>query len=397
MNLARPATARAAFSLVRCTSNVSNMVVLCRSTPTMKMGAPSVAGTRMLATKAGKRSKSAVAATPVAKAAPAPTSATTDPTATTTTTPATTDSITTTTVASANADKVPARSTPAPVAKPAADARKKSFGDKMRDFFHKYKRGLTVLLREDLPAYRALQSTKPDPTTWTWRETQLARRVRSDLRILAPFGFFLLFLPEVIPLLVLRGLVPSTCLDAEDIQKQRAKLAAKRLETAGKVWSAVAKAPVIKPASLTTASAVASVARRFPTDFDVHHLAWSQMVYSARYFEQFPYLPSTRLLHSRLVRRMRELEADDRLLLRDAGGVQGLTDAELAAAAEARGVATEAVGSATGKKPTRRHLEAMVESWIEMNTDATVPKPLVVFARIVQMEHLRRALDRTSE
>ncbi|KAJ3351866.1 hypothetical protein GGF32_004059 [Allomyces javanicus] len=376
---------------------MSSMAMLCRSTSTTtkKITAPSVIGSRMLATKAGKRNKSAAAAAkPVATAAPATTSATSPSTEPTTTT---TDSTTSATVAAAaNADNVPVRSAPAPVATTPTAEPKKSFADKMRDFFHKYKRGLTVLIRQDLPAYRALRATKPDPTSWTWRETQLARRVRSDLRILAPFGFFLLFLPEVIPLLVLRGLVPSTCLDAADIEKQRAKLATKRLETAGKVWSAVAKAPLIKPASLTTATAVASVARRFPTDFDVHHLAWSQMVYSARYFQQFPYLPSTRWLHSRLVKRMCELEADDRLLLRD-GGVKHLTDDELASAAEARGVATTAVGSAGGRKPTRRQLEAMVESWIEMNTDSSVPKPLVVFARIVQMEHLRRALDRTSE
>ncbi|KAJ3365346.1 hypothetical protein GGF31_008585 [Allomyces arbusculus] len=368
---------------------MSSMAMLCRSTTTMKVAAPSVIGTRLLATKAGKRSKSAVTSKPVAKAA------TTTATSTPTTEPITTD--TTASIPATSADNDPARSAPASVATtPAASKPKKSFTEKMRDFFQKYKRGLTVLIREDLPAYRALQSAKPDPTTWTWRETQLARRVKSDLRILAPFGFFLLILPEVIPLLVLRGLVPSTCLDAADIEKQRTKLAAKRLETAGKVWSAVAKAPVIKPASLTTAAAVASVARRFPTDFEVQHLAWSQMVYSARYFGQFPYLPSTRLLHARLVKRMRDLEADDRLLLRD-GGVKWLTDDELASAAEARGVATTAAGSASGRKPTRRHLEAMIESWIEMNTDSSVPKPLVVFARIVQMEHLRRALDRTSE
>ncbi|KNE64869.1 hypothetical protein AMAG_19294 [Allomyces macrogynus ATCC 38327] len=268
------------------------MAMLCRSTTTMKMAAPSMIGSRMLATKAGKRSK--LAATKPVKAAPAATTTVTSPSTEPTAT--TTDSTTTTTLAALDtgAGNVPARSAPAPVATtPVANEPKKSFTDKMRDLFHKYKRGLTVLIREDLPAYRTLRSTKPDPASWTWRETQFAHRVRADLRKFVPLVFILLLLPEAIPLLVLRGLVPSTCLDAADIEKQRTKLATKRLETAGKVWSAVAKAPVIKPASLTTAKAVASVARRFPTDFDVHHLAWSQMVYSARYFGQFPWYKYT--------------------------------------------------------------------------------------------------------
>ncbi|KAI9190242.1 hypothetical protein H9P43_001675 [Blastocladiella emersonii ATCC 22665] len=290
----------------------------------------------------------------------------------------------------------PAATTPALLADtpavPAAAA-PASFMDKLRAFFAKNYHGVCVLLKEDYPRYRA-QQLIPE-SQWTRRDHVFMSRVRSDLRTLAPFAVFVLLLPEAIPFLILRGMVPSTCLDASDVAKARAKRVPVRDRIAGNLVKALTTRKTVSgfnPASLTTAAGVRDITVRYGAEFDPRGLKRKQLAFCLDFLGVSPLFPHPFGLAARLARTVAELEADDRRIVAE-GGPRKLTDAELAAASEARGVSTVATDGRAA--PSRAQLEAYLATWIEMNTATKpgVPKPLVVFARIVQYERLARALE----
>ncbi|KAI9217885.1 hypothetical protein BC828DRAFT_408090 [Blastocladiella britannica] len=265
-----------------------------------------------------------------------------------------------------------------------------SLVEKIKAFVAKNRAGISVLLKQDVPRYRELK-TQPQHLL-SRRDALFVARVRSDLRTLVPFGVCLLTLPEAIPLLVVRGYVPSTCLDASDVAKARAKQRVNRDKIASGLWTSLARSETINPRSLLAYASVRDLAARNRAEFEPSKLQWKQQSFALRFLGVSPYLPTPLFLGRRLGNACTRLEDDDRRLARE--GLKDLTLDEVHVAAEARGISTvvaaDVAGSAGGREPTRTQLEASIRQWIEMNTDPTIPKGLVVFARITQYAHLTR-------
>ncbi|ORZ31623.1 hypothetical protein BCR44DRAFT_81157 [Catenaria anguillulae PL171] len=284
--------------------------------------------------------------------------------------------------------QAPSQTSPSSVSTPAA-APAHRLVEKARAFFAKYKEGLRVLIKQDIPRYRQLKAVPESELSR--RDAVFVERVRHDIKILAPFGLFLIVLPEIIPLLVLKGLVPSTCIDRDDRAKAWTKRMAVREVTAVRLWAALSGPKShVNPAVLMSYDSVRSLALRDPTDFQMNLLQYQQHKFMLSYFGLSLYVPYPYPLGGRMSRYLVQLERDDHRIKNEPGSIKDMSDDELAMACELRGIPTVASPSSGAREPSRGQLERQLDLWVRMNTDKDIPKALVVFARIVQTAKMVR-------
>ncbi|KAJ3085034.1 hypothetical protein HK102_000377 [Quaeritorhiza haematococci] len=100
------------------------------------------------------------------------------------------------------------------------------FFRKSRDMMKQYWKGSKLLLQEGKEGAELKRRVKQENYALTRREFVLVSKHENDLRNLVPFFLVLVFIPELLPFLLVYApnIVPSTCWSQEQIDARRTKL-----------------------------------------------------------------------------------------------------------------------------------------------------------------------------
>ncbi|OJJ43371.1 hypothetical protein ASPZODRAFT_29571, partial [Penicilliopsis zonata CBS 506.65] len=267
---------------------------------------------------------------------------------------------------------------PEPVASSAPPADKlKRYVALGRAYYTFYKTGLKNVYqnyRASLPQRRSLglpvfpptsPHSSPESVKISRADFQLVRRAAHDMRRMIPFTLVLIVCGEFTPLIVLAlgdAITPFTCRIPRQVAKttrqrgerKRAALADHQARTAGSVT----------PPGPGSEQELDLLARRFVDEAWIAAASGPEVLCAASVFglvgshRSSSFSPSQLFVRHRLRRYAQYLALDDRLI-RQAGGVEGMTAQEVRIAVEERGgvgVAAEAEG-ALAEREERRWLE----------------------------------------
>ncbi|ORX88707.1 LETM1-domain-containing protein [Basidiobolus meristosporus CBS 931.73] len=248
--------------------------------------------------------------------------------------------------------------------------------EKMKELARFYKNGLKQVWVNNEKT-KLLKIRQSQGYQLTRKEFQLVSKAPRDFRKLIPFGMLALVLPEVIPLIIgfAPRFVPSTCVTASQLEKQRNKVNEKRAVITRNVLKSSVQNQ-IKLKDFKDMSKVAQLAKKFPGDFDLANINRNWLKGYCRYMG-LSEIGTRKMLENRLKKHFEYLTIDDKLIQKE--GVESLTFEELQAANEERGM--------RGVDLPPVQLRRSLEDWIELHlmAEPRVPLGLMVFSRAFVM------------
>ncbi|KAI9144472.1 LETM1-like protein-domain-containing protein [Paraphysoderma sedebokerense] len=268
---------------------------------------------------------------------------------------------------------------------------KPPFTQRIKAFIQQYYNGIK-LLKSNIPRYNSLKEL---PSRSLSRADFLfVDQTKKDVQILAPFIFCLVLIPELIPLLVIKGWVPSTCLSEEQIEKARAKLFEQRKYIADKILDQAGAEAFqhFKPTDLVTVSSISKLSAKYNEGFELNNIGGHQLRFYCKYMG-LRSLGTKWFAKRRLEQYLEFLRTDDQKILSE--GVQSLSSQELIKAVEARGISTSIPLSSTISDTKKLELQHLLNDWITLNhtMDKQIAKGLLVFSRMAVMGTILRRGD----
>ncbi|KAJ3303156.1 hypothetical protein HDV03_004144 [Kappamyces sp. JEL0829] len=278
-----------------------------------------------------------------------------------------------------------------------APAKKKSLVERIKEEALHYWHGTKLLWTETNISSRLLMKLLYG-NQLTRREYRQLRRTTGDLLRLVPFIIILVvpFLEFALPVLLrfFPNMLPSTFESKfqeeekkKNLLKVRIKMAQFLQETVGEVaLSGTSKRDAAKefneffskcrvsgnPASNDD---ILRIARKLEDELTLNNLSRPQLVSIAR-FMNLNAFGTDSFLRSTIEGRLRELKADDRLIVRD--GVDQLSISELQSACSARGIPT------LGVSPAR--MKSELSQWLELHLVHKIPSSLLLLSRAFQTQ-----------
>ncbi|KAJ2997995.1 hypothetical protein HDV02_004997 [Globomyces sp. JEL0801] len=184
-----------------------------------------------------------------------------------------------------------------------------------------YFNGIKLLMQETTDAKLLKMKVKNEGYQLNRKEFVFIHRNGLDFRKMVPFFLISTFIPEMIPVLIMRGttLIPSTCITEEQLNNKRIKLAETRESIALELFDEMnTKVLPFKPEDFKLDSSVRNIAQNHSEFFDLQKQSYSRLVQYAKHLNY--------------------LKEDDKYL--NSKNTQSLTKEELISAIEDRGFPT---------------------------------------------------------
>ena len=186
-----------------------------------------------------------------------------------------------------------------------------------------YFNGIKLLIQETKDAkLLEIDLSQGNVKSLTRNQFLFLKRNKQDLKNLVPFFFISIIVPELIPVLLLRGstLIPSTCISPDQLEKKRIKHEEERKRICGELLSVYRRDSGLEP------------------DYhrmDIKNSSWAELGLVARYYGFSKWTLPFRI-RSTLKMHMKDLEVDHFEYL--ASSLNSLSIAELQNALEHRGL-----------------------------------------------------------
>ncbi|KAI9089399.1 LETM1-like protein-domain-containing protein [Phlyctochytrium arcticum] len=241
----------------------------------------------------------------------------------------------------------------------------------MRQFWE----GSKEYVKETKQAKELKRRKTVDGYEWTRQEYFLVKRNDQDFWRALPFMFCVVFLGEAIPFLLIRGIVPSTCMTVEQLEKRWRRLHEARVKISANAIQSVNDGEAVQAPAFLSDDFVIHLAYTQPQYFHLENLSFAQL----REYNKFlgiwrtgpaPYLRRVLRKHIEYVK------GDDLLLQKE--GLDKLTTIELKWAMEARGLPS------TDATPAQMRKDLAAWLKLHLNDDPAVPFPLVFFTAILR-------------
>ncbi|KAJ1964002.1 hypothetical protein H4R35_007185, partial [Dimargaris xerosporica] len=208
------------------------------------------------------------------------------------------------------------------------------------------------------------------------------RQSQQDLRKVIPFAFIALILPESIPFLIVfaPGLIPSTCVTANQRKTGREKIKKVRQDIHDTVVEAAARANGPTFDDFKTLKGIIQVADKYQWHLDIHGLGRPALVNFSR-FIGLGALGTTNQLRQRLLDHLEFIQHEDKAIMKE--GLQSLSLDEAKVACEDRGISTHDL--------TEDRLRALLSQTIRLNTIVD-PRPLPPILNLTARIYLQNSL-----
>lgn len=228
----------------------------------------------------------------------------------------------------------------------------------------------------------------------TRREKRQLKRTTQDIVRVVPFAMFLIipFAELLLPvaLKLFPGLLPSTYLSSNDIEKRARNLRKTRGSVSSFLKDTVNESGIAAPTSITpeqrqqfveffdkvrahgekpSRELLISVAQMFKDDLVLDNLSRPQLVAMAKYMN-LQHFGTNLMLRYSIRYRMRQIKMDDRAIY--AEGVDSLSLTELQIACASRGIKTHALSKA--------RLAEDLDNWLELRLRQKVPSTLLILS-----------------
>ncbi|KND01598.1 uncharacterized protein SPPG_03396 [Spizellomyces punctatus DAOM BR117] len=256
-------------------------------------------------------------------------------------------------------------------------ARLREYARKSREMVRQFITGSRDYLRETREAKELKKRKVVNGYEWTRKEYFLVKKNEQDFWRAIPFMFCCVFLGEAIPFLLIRGIVPSTCLTVEQLDARWKRLAGVRKKLAAAAVQSVDSGEAMPASAFLSDDFVLRLAHTQPQYFLIDNLTGPQLRAYNKYLGIWrvgpaPYLRRVLRQHVDYIR------GDDLLLKKE--GLESLTPLELKWAVEARGLPS------TDATPERMRED--LSSWIRLhiNDDQEVPFSLMLLTAIIRVE-----------
>jgi LETM1 and EF-hand domain-containing protein 1 len=201
-------------------------------------------------------------------------------------------------------------------------------------------------------------------------EYRLIYRNRQDFKKVVPFFLVALVVPELIPVLIIKGsnLIPSTCLSAEDKEKKLLKMAEKRSKVCLDAVAHVEKGGIFKPVDLMDKKILEQLAINQRQCFEFDRLPYASLALFSKFYGFSSFWPSF-WLRKKLKAHFDYLKRDSELIK---DKVPELNKQELISALEERGISTMTMESTEMKR--------FLTEWTSMQcqTKPTIPEGLLI-------------------
>ncbi|TPX72684.1 hypothetical protein SpCBS45565_g00074 [Spizellomyces sp. 'palustris'] len=261
-------------------------------------------------------------------------------------------------------------------------ARLREYARKSREMVRQFITGSRDYLRETREAKELKRRKVVNGYEWTRREYFLVKKNEQDFWRAIPFVFCCVFLGEAIPFLLIRGIVPSTCLTVEQLDARWKRLAGVRKKLAAAAVQSVESGEAVRGTNMPASAFLSDdfvlrLAHTQPQYFLIDNLTGPQLRAYNKYLGIWrvgpaPYLRRVLRQHVDYIR------GDDLLLKKE--GLESLTPLELKWAVEARGLPSA--------DATPERMREDLSSWIRLhiNDDQEVPFSLMLLTAIIRVE-----------
>jgi hypothetical protein len=149
----------------------------------------------------------------------------------------------------------------------------RTFWTKTRNQIAQIRMGTSTLIDQ---TKAALVLKQKSPQTLLRQEFRLIEQNKRDLSALVPFILCTIIIPELLPLMILKGRVPSTMMTAEQLKERQSRLSKRRLEIASKFLSKYPKSLIPTTEEMLSDFGVAEL-RELNEFFDLkkYQLPWN--------------------------------------------------------------------------------------------------------------------------
>lgn len=270
---------------------------------------------------------------------------------------------------------------------------KKTWGEVIKETARHYWDG-TKLLGFEIKVSSKLAMKLAAGYELTRREKRQLKRTTQDIVRVVPFAMFIIipFAELLLPiaLKLFPGLLPSTYMSSNDIEKRARSLRKTRGSVSSFLKDTVNESGIAAPASITpeqreqfieffekvrahgekpSRELLISVAQMFKDDLVLDNLSRPQLVAMAKYMN-LQHFGTNLMLRYSIRYKMRQIKMDDRAIYEE--GVDSLSLTELQIACASRGIKTHALSKA--------RLAEDLDNWLELRLRQKVPSTLLILS-----------------
>ncbi|KAJ3412877.1 hypothetical protein HDV05_008813 [Chytridiales sp. JEL 0842] len=254
---------------------------------------------------------------------------------------------------------------------------------KGKQMMMQYYNGSKQLYRNFQASTELLKKVRKEGYVVNRAEYMLMKTTEQDAKKLLPFFLVLLIIPESLPFLIVwsPGFLPSTCMSRDQIQTSWEAMAKRRKEISAEVLEKLSTQPSpLKPAALNSNKSFLNLLKssaELTSDYTLFNLKRPDLVTYCKYLG----LGHRTLLPGRMRLRLMDhyalIRGDDLLIQKE--GIESLSEWDLRAALESRGVVTQGL--------SLEELRAEMERWLEVSLneeEVKVPEGLLALMMAVR-------------